>query len=166
MTVISDVRRAAEHKADRAAAYGLYKRRVLSDREEICKWIVNALVRRYKAHQRRSGVRVGLMAWLNQNDSLQATYADAYSMDTRRRWARYQMDRLLDDTMRLFEDERSTRHEVAKLLEALLNAEHGEEDWTIRVSIQRLDDYSWKGKSRKGFYTLTFSHDRRPRESS
>ena len=166
MAGMSDIRRAIAHRNRRRTLYMSYKSQVLEDRERMCRWIVQRIVSRYKADLQRTGARVGLMAWLNQNDSLQTTYSDAYALETRREWANWQVSMLLDESMQLLEDGSNGYRAVEELLENLLNAEHGETEWIIRVRIKTINPFMWKGKERRAYRTLRFSHDRRPHEST
>lgn len=166
MTIMSDARAAAERRLRRQRSYANYKSQVLEDRQAVCEWIVNALVRRYKADLKRSKSKTGFLAWLRKHNTLELTYSKAFSMPQRRTWVRRQMNLLFDDSMRLFEDIPSHRHEIVRLLETLLNAKHHSEDWVIRVSTKRVEDYTANRKQYKGYYTMRFDFDRRVPEHS
>lgn len=161
MTIMSDARAAAERRLRRQRSYANYKSQVLEDRQAVCEWVVNALVRRYRADLKRSKTRTGFLAWLRKHNTLELTYSRVFGMSTRRNWVRRQMNLLFDDSMRLFEDIPSHRQETVRLLESLLNAKHGSEEWVIRVSTKRVEDYTANHKQYKGYYTVRFDFDRR-----
>lgn len=166
MTVMSDALESVNAEIQRRKMYEIYRNSVVSARMKICTWIVARIVDRYRGEIRRSGVHVGLLAWLNEHGTLESSYSRVFGTATRRRWARQQLRTLMGDTMRLFEDKHSHKREAAKLIELLLNAQHDDEQWAIRVSVVRIPDYKVEGKDYKGYDSLRFDFDRRVPEHS